>query len=530
MKTLERGTGMKRRVLFGIITGIICACMLSVGVCAADVVASGEGSGFSWFLTDDGILTIEGSQVPASRAGGAPWYGYREQIKKIELYPNATYMSSIGDYAFYDLPNLRNIELHDGGVGSIGAHAFENCINLEKMYLWFYNGYSTIGEKAFYSCSKLKEISLSGSSKIGEYAFGKCENLKTIYVSSSRSYDSYINIEAASNAFSGIEATVFYPIGFKKRNLDNFEGTLTWIESNNGICGGNARWNYDEENKILTVWGSKELQHLASGSYQAWYAIGDDNIECIVVEDGITKIPSYSFEYLGGFSTCILPRSLVYLAANAFNDCCSLNNLLIPESVQKFGHNTCFNRCNALTDIYYMGSKEEWDMIENSNAAITDSGAIVNEITVHFLELAEKTATCTQDGIKPHYRFDDYTSGSAYPYIYNLNKEQISSDEIIIKAEGHTDEDKDSFCDNCGEKYIIPPTPGDIDGDNQLTQSDLLYLTNYWAGHPGYSITDIPLAVLDMDSDGVITRRDKMILERHLAGWSGYENLPLNSH
>lgn len=74
--------------------------------------------------------------------------------------------------------------------------------------------------------------------------------------------------------------------------------------------------------------------------------------------------------------------------------------------------------------------------------------------------------------------------------------------------------------------FIHTFSVGDIDGDNRLTDADLQYLSNYWAGYAGYSIADIPLAVLDMDSDGVVTRRDAMILSRHLAGWSGYETLP----
>ena len=84
------------------------------------------------------------------------------------------------------------------------------------------------------------------------------------------------------------------------------------------------------------------------------------NVREIVVEEGITRIPGYTFEYLKNVEKVSLPNAPPSLSCDAFNDCSSLNNLVIPASVKEFEEDTYFNRCDSLTDLYYMGTREEW--------------------------------------------------------------------------------------------------------------------------------------------------------------------------
>jgi hypothetical protein len=70
----------------------------------------------------------------------------------------------------------------------------------------------------------------------------------------------------------------------------------------------------------------------------------------------------------------------------------------------------------------------------------------------------------------------------------------------------------DDACDVCGrKKYVI----GDVDGDGNVGQRDILVLRRYLAG---WSV-ECDIAAADVDEDGSVGQRDVLILRRYLAGW-----------
>jgi hypothetical protein len=78
-------------------------------------------------------------------------------------------LTSIGNYAFYNCPNLELTSLPEG-VTSIGNYAFYNCSNLELTSLP--EGVTSIGNYAFYNCSKLADVVFLGTPDIiGKNAF-----------------------------------------------------------------------------------------------------------------------------------------------------------------------------------------------------------------------------------------------------------------------------------------------------------------------------------------------------------------------
>ena len=144
-------------------------------------------SNLEWKLSDNtGTLTIKGSGAMFNyESGKAPWYQYREDIKKVVIYNNVT---TIGNLAFEGCKNMTTVEFYNTSNSSylqtIGQGAFYNCtalgsLDLSKAKL------TSLDYVAFGNCSSLTSITLPTTLQtIGEAAFSGCTNLTSINISS----------------------------------------------------------------------------------------------------------------------------------------------------------------------------------------------------------------------------------------------------------------------------------------------------------------------------------------------------------
>ena len=116
---------MKRALVF------LCVVMLvALPWMGALAARSGTfGSGMSWSLTDDGILTISGSGAMPDYAipdSPPPWYEYRGQVKQVVFRGDIT---RIGNYAFAYCGKMTRIAFPES-LTSIGQYAFYGCYAL----------------------------------------------------------------------------------------------------------------------------------------------------------------------------------------------------------------------------------------------------------------------------------------------------------------------------------------------------------------------------------------------------------------
>ena len=100
----------------------------------------------TWDLSDDGTLTISGTDMPDYRWGTYPWYSQRGKIKEIVIEDGVT---SIGAYAFYNCQNIVSVTIPNS-VSSIGYRAFSGCSGLTSITIP--NSVSSIGRETFYDC------------------------------------------------------------------------------------------------------------------------------------------------------------------------------------------------------------------------------------------------------------------------------------------------------------------------------------------------------------------------------------------
>ena len=421
------------------------------------------GDFLEWVLDDSGTLTITGSGgMDDFIPGGAPWYPWREAIRRVIVEDG----TSVGAYAFYNCTALNYVDLGED-ASTIGRCAFARCTSLEALYYGDEGG--TIGNFAFYGCTALKKLAVPAFVTVSSYAFEECTALEGIWINS---YAGSPQITASIRAFMDVTATVYYPQGMGVPSVTSgHEGTLRFQSTTYGPCGVDTEWSFDAARGTLTISGTGWPQEYFSGNEVPWKAFAD-SITAVAVEEGITGISDHLFEYLRKAERVTLPDSLTAVYYTSFNDCSVLNHLLIPAKVATMGSDYGFIRCGALTDVYYLGTAEEWAQVGYSGD-LNNSNSVY--IRLHCLTLQnDNPPTCTQAGTESYYAFDDRT---VYSAVYDENK-QVITELATLPATGHTEAAVEGKAATCAE-------PGLTDGvfcpdcESWLTAQETVPATNH---------------------------------------------------
>lgn len=322
---------MKKRLLSMILALSMMLTILPVNAITAFAANDGmsgncglnKGNNVTYVLTqnneDDAnptyTLTIKGSgnmeNYDHNSSYYAPWMW--KTVTQVKFEGSVT---SIGNYAFLDCPNLTSITIPDSVV-SIGAFAFCNCSNLENVVMPNDSNSSlkSIGADAFNQCPKLKSITIpSGVISIGRCAFDVCFNQNPLKVYFPAELPNNLDKEL-NNYNSYVE--YYYP-GYKS-DLDNEKkkfddpSEYNWLQSVHYYCdvtidANGGRFSDGTETKVVKkVWSKKNLtqeQVKAIGvpqnaqkaffgwKYNPFYIT--ENLENVVIEDSMTFCADYS--------------------------------------------------------------------------------------------------------------------------------------------------------------------------------------------------------------------------------------------
>ena len=138
------------------------------------------GDNLYWAYTD-GTLTITGTGAMYDYWYDAPWWKDLGLNIKTILLPQG--VTSIGEYAFWDLPNLTSVVIPEG-VTSIGKGAFSVCPALKSIVIP--NSVINIGDNAFSSCESLQSINIpNGLTTISRGVFKNCPSLTSVIIPNS---------------------------------------------------------------------------------------------------------------------------------------------------------------------------------------------------------------------------------------------------------------------------------------------------------------------------------------------------------
>ena len=113
-----------------------------------------------------------------------------------------------------------------------------------------------------------------------------------------------------------------------------------------GTCGENLTWTLDDEG-TLTISGTGDMENYSSHSSPFYYR---GAIKAVIIEDGVTSIGDYAFEYCSNLASITIPDSVTCIGNYAFYYCYNLESINIPDSVTSIG-NYAFWNCSSLTSL-----------------------------------------------------------------------------------------------------------------------------------------------------------------------------------
>ena len=253
---------------------------------------------------------------------GYQTFSFCTSLSKITI-PDS--VKTIHIYAFSQCSNLTDITIPDS-VTKIGYNAFEECTSLENLTLP--SQLNTIDNYLFLNCHSLKTIDIPANvQSIGYFAFSGCNNLTTINIPK--------NVSSINHtAFSGCPLLTEVSVA-----ADNIA-----YSSHNGVL-------FDKDREQLIFY--------PEGKTDASYTI----------PDGTIKIGEKSF-FNKHISSVTIPTSVTSIATRAFP---------APEVFADEDGVIKVDGCENLREVYYAGTKEQWDKIE-----ISEDNDALTSATIHF--------------------------------------------------------------------------------------------------------------------------------------------------
>jgi len=248
----------------------------------------------------EGTLTISGTGAMKdyTASSSAPW---RRSFTEVVIVNGVT---TIGNRAFESCSELTSVTIPNSVI-SIGDLAFSGCYRLPSVTIP--NNVTYIGENAFSRCG-LTSVSIPNSVlSIGYSAFGGCSSLTSVTIPNSV-------ISIGRSAFVSCI-------------------NLTSID----VAPSNTKYSSDDgvlfnKNKTILI----QYPALKRGAY--------------VIPNSVLIVEDFAFGNCEGLTSVTIPNGVTSIGSGAFGDCTRLTSVTIPNNVDSVGYGA-FSGCVRLTSV-----------------------------------------------------------------------------------------------------------------------------------------------------------------------------------
>ena len=234
--------------------------------------------------------------------------------------------------AAFRLSSLKKVTL-GSALKEVGDLSFERA-KIESII--FPDSVEYIGYEAFYDCDDLTEVKFgSGLKQIGYQAFLSCSWLGEIYIPA--------NVyEIEYRAFAYCRNLQCVMVDENNINYSHVDGVLFNKEQNKLIL-------YPLGKTATTYSIPETVKEIGSCAFEG------SGLTSVLIPDGVTDVGKYAFKYCENLLSVVIPKGVLSIGMSAFVS-------------------------NALQDIYYCGTEEQWNNIEKSVYGIM----ITDNVVVHY--------------------------------------------------------------------------------------------------------------------------------------------------
>ncbi len=315
-------------------------------------------------------------------------------------------ITAIGNEAFRSCTKLRQISIPTS-VKSIGSHAFAGDALVEELDL---SGVEAIGENAFSGMAGLKEAALSEDVKeMGAGAFRGCTSLNQIFIDNvSCQIDGDGNTVPSSvtvRCYAGSTAEAYAagngnPIilmaGFEKDGVTDYAGGDHAAQVVGFLAGDGLKSIGDHAlagAQMKEVVLPSGLEAVGAGAFAGCGELERADLS----ESSVKEIPEDAFHGCTKLKEVLL-GNCGKIGKSAFEGCTSLGEAALPDSVSQIGEDA-FKDCSGLEKV----------SIENQNCSIFDS-----EGTIPPQAKIEGYANSTANVYGEKFKRDFASKGNAY--------------------------------------------------------------------------------------------------------------------
>ena len=239
-------------------------------------------------------------------------------------------------------------EINGFKVESIGEEAFSN-LKFEGVKIP--NGVTSVGEEAFKNCENLESISFPKEiSSIGNDAFYGCNALNRIIYGGTIS--SWCNI-SFSNYSSNPLCNKSNPFFSNAKLWINGAGLAGDIVIDQGVTKIPTN-TFKNCSGITSITIPNSVTEIGSSAFS-----GCTSLTNVTIGNGVTEIGGYAFENCDSLISITIPDSVTSIGSYTFSNCPSLTTVTIGNGVTEI-ESHAFLGCNSLTSVNYLGTIEQW--------------------------------------------------------------------------------------------------------------------------------------------------------------------------